>query len=266
SAATQSGICRPATISSAALPSRTLRDAIQPTIMNAAYIATTAAMAIARHYSAGPTCGPAPTRGTPKRWSRRGDMSGGPACPPSETLSAFGEDPFSLFAEQDPERADAERGAVRQEQQIDRAERERRNARPRLVLAQRHADGDVRGAPDERNHRERREDDGGETGGDLRFAAAMRRREQRERADTERERRDSDERGQQAPHDEEDAEEIDLRHHSADCGLQIADYAAEARMATRSATRTDAPSGDFRRKRKQAPSATPGGTVTRSSC
>src|SRR2546421_496250 len=43
SAAIQSGIARPATIRSEALPSRTFRDAIQPTAMNAAYIATTAA-------------------------------------------------------------------------------------------------------------------------------------------------------------------------------------------------------------------------------
>src|SRR5262245_17749522 len=36
---------RPATMRSAAEPSRTLREAIQPTPMNAAYMATTAAMA-----------------------------------------------------------------------------------------------------------------------------------------------------------------------------------------------------------------------------
>ena len=37
-----SGIARPATIRSAAVPSRALRDASQPTAMKAAYIATTA--------------------------------------------------------------------------------------------------------------------------------------------------------------------------------------------------------------------------------
>src|SRR5438093_639955 len=40
-----SGICRPATIRSAAVPFLTLRDAAQPTTRNAAYIATTAATA-----------------------------------------------------------------------------------------------------------------------------------------------------------------------------------------------------------------------------
>src|SRR3982074_363563 len=45
SAAIQSGICRPATIRSAGVPSRILRDASQPTTMKAPYIAMTAAMA-----------------------------------------------------------------------------------------------------------------------------------------------------------------------------------------------------------------------------
>src|SRR3954452_14846118 len=44
-AAIHSGIARPATIRSEALFSRTLRDAIQPTTMKAAYIATTARIA-----------------------------------------------------------------------------------------------------------------------------------------------------------------------------------------------------------------------------
>src|SRR5207244_4268274 len=52
----------------------------------------------------------------------------------------------------------------------------------------------------------------------------------------------------------------------ADRGLRTADYAAEERIATRSSTRTDAESADFRRKRTQAPSATPGGTDTRTAC
>jgi hypothetical protein len=45
SAAIQSGIDRPATIKSAAVPSRILRDASHPTTMKAPYMAMTAAMA-----------------------------------------------------------------------------------------------------------------------------------------------------------------------------------------------------------------------------
>src|SRR4029077_8311267 len=129
--------------------------------MNAAYIATTAATAIDRDYS------------------------------PGTRVSALGrnEQAFSLFAQQDPERVDAERGAVGKEQQIDGAERERRDARPGLVPPERHADNDVSGAPDERDDRERREDGRREAGRNLSVAPAVRGREQRERADAERERR-----------------------------------------------------------------------------
>ena len=55
--------------------------------------------------------------------------------------------------------------------------------------------------------------------------AAARRRDQRDGADAERQRRHADERRQQAPDDEADAEEVDLGSHPiADCGLRIADW------------------------------------------
>ena len=58
---------------------------------------------------------------------------------------------------------------------------------------------DVRGAPDDRDDRERGEDGGGQAGGELTAAAAVRGGDQRDRADAERQRRHADERRSAIP-------------------------------------------------------------------
>ena len=152
-------------------------------------------------------------------------------------------------ARQDAEFAQAE--AILKQHEIDRAEDERGQARPRAVLSQRNADNDMRGAPQDRDDGEREEQSGGQTRRHL-ATAALAGRDHGDGADPERQSRDADERGQQSPDDEEDADKVDVSVHIA-----------AGRTATRSSTRTGNASRDRRRNRKHAPSATPGGTAMR---
>ena len=86
--------------------------------------------------------------------------------------------------------------------------------------------------------------------------------ENRHRADAQREHRQPDERGQNAPDDEEDADEVDVGGHGGKkCGGQAA-----GRIATRTSTRTDPTCGERSRNRNVAPSATRAGSITRTGC
>ena len=93
------------------------------------------------------------------------------------------------------------------------------HARPVTAAPERHADHDVRGAPENRDERQRGERGGRDPGGELSPAARRARCDQRDRADAERERRQSDERGQQTPEDEENADQVDVGGHRIGIGI-----------------------------------------------
>src|SRR5262249_3731413 len=125
----------------------------------------------------------------------------------------------------------------------------------RVEATQVEADGDVPDAPDEGDERERGEGGRRQACGDLQLADAAGRRNQRDGAHGQGERRHADQRRQNAPDDEENADEVDAGRGG---------HAAEDRTATRTSTRTEASAfGDEMRKRNRAPSATPGGSQTR---
>ena len=121
------------------------------------------------------------------------------------------EELLAFFAEKRPERVAPERGAIRQQHQIHRAQRQREDPRPGTPVAERHADGDVRRAPDNRDQCQGGESSGDDAGGELSPAVRGARRDERECADPQRERRQADERGQQTPEDEQNADEVNMR-------------------------------------------------------
>src|SRR6185312_898268 len=135
------------------------------------------------------------------------------ACSTAMTLRvSYAEERLAPLVEQHPQGVNAERRAERQEQQVDRAGQDREQPGPGAVFAERHADEDVRDAPEDRDDRERDEDRGGESGGDV--AAPRGGGGQRHGADAERERRDADHRDERAPDHEKNGDEVDVRFQS----------------------------------------------------
>jgi len=78
------------------------------------------------------------------------------------------------------------------------------------AAAERHADHDVRGAPQNRDERQCGEGGGRKPGSELSPPARRTRCDQRNGANAERERRQSNERGEQPPQYEENADEVDM--------------------------------------------------------
>src|SRR5207247_10243817 len=174
--------------------------------------------------------------------------------------SAFGilhlalhEEFLPVLVQEHPQRIAAERRAVRQQQQVHGAERQGGQPRRRLAFAQRYAHGHVREAPHDRDQRKRCEGCRRQPGSELCSPVTACRGDDRDGADAEGERGQSDERRQYAPDDEENAEKVEVRDQT-----QAAD-----RMATRTSTRTDETCGELTRKRNRAPSATRAGTARR---
>src|SRR5579872_1812416 len=85
----------------------------------------------------------------------------------------FGEELFALLVQQDVKRVHAQRGAVGKQEQIDRSEHQRAEARPRLAPSERQADDDVRGAPEDGDEGERHEDGRRQPGRDMAAAGVL---------------------------------------------------------------------------------------------
>jgi hypothetical protein len=121
------------------------------------------------------------------------------------------EEPFPLLVQQHPERIDSERGAVRQQQQVDRTQHQREQPAPGLAAPQRRTDADVRGSPDDRDDRQGGERGGGQSRRELPTGSPTACGcDERHGANPERERRQTDEGSQQTPDDEEDADEVNM--------------------------------------------------------
>jgi len=125
---------------------------------------------------------------------------------------------------------------------------------------ERHTDNNVGETPENCDQRQGGEGGGGNLGGELSAPARRSRCNQGDRTDSERERRQSDERREQTPEDEEDADQVDV-------GSQLGDFVIYSItrfvIAIRISTRTESAPGEETRNRMRAPSATPGGSLTR---
>src|ERR1043166_4194980 len=160
------------------------------------------------------------------------------------------------FVEQHPKRVNAERGAERQQHQVDRSGKNGQQPGFGTVSPQRDTNEHVTDAPENGDEGKRDECRGRQSGGDIPVAG---RGGKRRGADAERERRQADCGNQRAPHDEEDRDEVDVRRLST---LIERCHTSDGWMAMRTLTRTEPVCADVTRKRKVAPSDTPGGTAT----
>src|SRR6202043_1151119 len=93
---------------------------------------------------------------------------------------------------------------------------------PGLAAPHRRADPDVRGSPDNRNDRQGGERCGGQSRREFPASSATACGcDERNGADPEGEGRQTDEGGQQAPDDEEDADEVDMGSHRRTSGVLV---------------------------------------------